>query len=437
MKVLKFGSATLLDAKAIQQVAHLITENKGNIIVLSALKSISDALTTISNYLYNKNTEGAMEEFFVLEKQIKTLADSLYSSPKSKASAAEYLNLLEEYIKSFGDDLFTLFEQRALMAQSELLTTDLIKTLLAEMDLKVEILPALEFMRIDRSEKPDMSYIKEHISPLIKDAKSDVVYLTQGYICRNAYAEIDDLRKGGSDFSATIIGAAINAEEIQIWADSDMKFNNDANAKEKANIIPQLSFDEAAELAYFGSKILHPTCVFPAKMADIPVRMLNVNNPKEKGTLISNASQRGIIKAIGTRTAITSIKLKSGSMLLAHGYLRRVFEVFENYQTSIDMLTSSEIGIAVTIDDTSKLDLIIADLQKLGTVTVQSNLVVFSIVGDQIMEDAKVASKILDAVKSIPVRMISYGGSNLNYSFLVEEKYKEQVLEELNTKLLN
>lgn len=435
MKVLKFGSATIANADKIKHIASLIANRQNDIVVFSSIEGIAEFLEDISKYYYNKNTEGAIEVLNKLNNQYQALIDSLYQQEETKIKAKEVLADMTGYIKTFSEDMFTLFEQRALMAQGELTSIQLIALLLEEQHIACHILPALDYMRLDRDAEPDMPYIKEHLTELLQQAPKDHIYITQGYICRNAYGEIDDLHKGGSDFTAAIIGATVNADEIQIWADVDVMQNNDPRYIEGTKTIEYLSFDEAAELTYFGAKILHPVCVLPAKLAGVPVRLKNTLKAADKGTLISNETEAGTVKAIGARDNITAIKVKSGRMLLAHGFLRRIFEVFEKYQTPIDMLASSEIGISFTIDDCKNLEDIANELKKYGSVSIDPDMVIISIVGDLVIKNENIGSNILEAIKNIPLRMISYGGSNLSFSFLIEKREKERTLKILNEKL--
>lgn len=437
MKVLKFGSATIADASKIKHIVSLIASQQGNIIVFSSMRGVAEYLSEISKYFYNKNPEGAVEVLNKLNKHLGQLMESLYSTDANKTVALGLLEEMSEYIKSFSEEMFTLFEERTLMAQGELISVNLIALYMQEQGLNTHILPALDFMRMDRSESPDMIYIKENLNKELSKASDSSIYLTQGYICRNAFGEIDDLRKGGSDYTASIVGAAVQAEEIQIWGNADVMHNINPDYIENTRIIKQINFDEAAELAYFGTKILHPTCVLPAKLAGVPVRLLNTQKPEGRGTFISNETEEGTVKAIGTKDKITAIKVKSGRMLLAHGFLRRIFEVFEKYQTSIDMLASSEIGVSLTIDDCRNLDHIVNELKSYGTVSVDKDMVIVSVVGDAVMHDEGIRSNILDSLKQISVRMISYGGSSLNFSFLIEKKDKEFTLKTLNNKLFN
>ena len=437
MKVLKFGSASIATAEKMKEVANIVAKGSNNIIVLSSMRGTAEALTEVSDYLYKKNQEGAIEIINKLEKQYRGFVQELFVVENNKLEADKVISDKFDYIRTFTKDLFTLFEERAIMAQSELLSSELFYLYLREKNIKVALIPALEYMRTDKNAAPDPVYIKEKLTALLDAAKGADLYITQGYICRNAYGEIDDLRKGGSDFTASLVGVAVGAVEVQIWADVDIMQNNDSRYVKGTKAIPKLNFDEAAELAYFGTKILHPSSILPAKLADIPVCLKNMKYPDATGTLISNETEACAIKAVAAKDNITAIKIKSGRMLMAHGFLRRVMEVFENYQTSIDMLATSEIGISLTIDDDRNIQLILDDLKKYGTVSVDNDMVIISVIGNLESEDASFSSNILSAINGIPVRMISFGGSKYNFSFLIEQKYKERTLQIFNDKLFN
>ncbi len=437
MKILKFGSASIATAEKIKNVAEILSSRQNNIIVLSSMRGTAEALTEISDYLYKKNQEGAIEIINRLEKEYFDLAKSLFIEIKTQESAKEVISSKFDYIRSFTKDMFTLFEQRVVMAQGELISSELFYLYLKEKGLNVTLIPALDFMRTDKNSIPDPIYIKDKLTALLEASNNADIFLTQGYICRNAYGEIDDLRKGGSDYTASLVGVAVGAEEIQIWADVDAMQNNDPRYVKGTKAIPYLNFDEAAELAYFGEKILHPSSILPAKLSDIPVRLMNIEYPDAEGTLISNETDNEIIKAVAAKDNITAIKVKSGKMLLAHGFLRRVTEVFEKYQTSIDMLTTSEIGVSLTIDDNHNLQLIIDDLKKYGTVSVDTDMVIISIIGDLESTGSGISNNIFEALKGINIRMISYGGSRYNFSFLVSKEDKEKTLQILNDKLFN
>ena len=313
-----------------------------------------------------------------------------------------------------------------------MISTRLFTNYLLEKGVNTCLLPALDYMRIDKNAEPDMAYITEHLKELLDANQGYDQYITQGFICTNFYGETDNLQRGGSDYTASIIGAAIEAEEIQIWTDIDGMHNNDPRFVEGTDPVPFLHFEEAAELAYFGAKILHPTCILPAKLHNIPVRLLNTMDPSAHGTLISNEINKGKIEAIAAKDGIASIKIKSGRMLLAYGFLRKVFEIFETYQTSIDMITTSEVGVSVSIDNLKHLDEIVNDLKKFGTVTVETDMVIICVVGDLPYQNVGFQAKVVDALKDIPIRMISYGGSNYNISFLIKSEDKVRALRALS-----
>ena len=315
------------------------------------------------------------------------------------------------------------------------MSTVMMNLYLHEKGIKSELLPALEYMKTDKNGEPDNHYIRQRLNNLLdKHAEADL-YITQGYICRNAYGEIDNLQRGGSDYSASLIGAAISAKEIQIWTDIDGMHNNDPRFVENTSPVEKLNFEEAAELAYFGAKILHPTCIQPAKLNNIPVRLLNTLDPSAKGTLIGNDSIHTTIKAVAAKDNITAIKIKSGRMLLAYGFLRKVFEIFESHKTAIDMVVTSEVGVSVTIDSEKNLDNILEDLRKFGTVTIDRDMVIICVVGDLEWQNRGFEAKAIEALKDIPVRMISYGGSNYNISFLIRKEDKVKALQLLSSHL--
>ncbi len=435
MKVLKFGGTSVGSAQRMKDVAKLICNGEKNIVVLSAMSGTTNTLIEISDYLYKKNPDGAGEVINSLEKKYFAIIDELYSTAEYKTKATDYVKSHFDYIRSFTKDLFTLFEEKVVLAQGELISTGMVNFYLNECGVKSILLPALDYMRIDKNSEPDPIYISEKLTALLEKHADADLFITQGFICRNAYGEIDNLQRGGSDYTASLIGAAVNAAEIQIWTDIDGMHNNDPRIVEGTKPVRNLHFEEAAELAYFGAKILHPTCILPAKLGNIPVRLLNTMEPEAPGTLISNNLEKGKIKAIAAKDGITSIKIKSGRMLLTYGFLRKVFEIFESYQTSIDMVTTSEVGVSLTIDNTKNLDNILDDLKKYGTVTVDKDMVIICIVGDMEWENVGFESKALEAMKDIPLRMISYGGSNFNISLLVKSEDKKRALQALSNHL--
>jgi aspartate kinase len=420
-----------------KHVAELIRHGRKNIIVLSAIQGATNTLVEISDYLYKKNPDGANEVINQLEQKYIACCRSLLQTDACKQQALDILKSHFDYIRSFTKDLFTLFEEKIILAQGELLSTMMLDFYLKEQGARPVIIPALDFMRTDKNSEPDVAYIKEKLTKLLADNADADYYLTEGFICRNAYGEVDNLKRGGSDYSASLIGAAVQSEEIEIWTDIDGMHNNDPRYVANTQPVRSLHFDEAAELAYFGAKILHPTCILPAKLANIPVRLLNTMEPEAQGTLISNSSDKGLIKAVAAKDGITAINIKSGRMLLAHGFLRKVFEIFENYQTSIDMVTTSEVAVSLTVDNTKNLNGIVDDLRKFGTVTIENNMVIICVVGDLEWKNVGFENKAIDAVKDIPVRMISYGGSNYNISFLVKAEDKKRALQALSDHLFN
>ncbi len=437
MKVLKFGGTSVGSAARMKDVAKLICDGEQKIVVLSAMSGTTNSLVEISDYFYKNNTSGALEKINSLEQKYYEVIDELYAKAEYKTKANQTIKSQFEFLRSFSKSVFTLFEEKAILAQGELLSTAMFQLYLEETGENSALLPALEYMRIDKNAEPDTAYIAENLELQLKAQPDKMIYITQGYICRNFYGEIDNLQRGGSDYSASLIGAAIKAEEIQIWTDIDGMHNNDPRFVEGTTPVPFLHFEEAAELAYFGAKILHPTCILPAKLNNIPVRLLNTMEPEAHGTLISMQSKKNTIQAVAAKDGITAIKIKSGRMLLAHGFLRKVFEVFESYQTSIDMITTSEVGVSVTIDNTKRLDEILNNLKKLGTVTVDSDMVIICVVGDLNYENVGFQARAVNALKEIPVRMISYGGSNYNISFLIKAEDKKKALKALSAGLFS
>lgn len=437
MKVLKFGGTSVGTAQRMKEVAKLITTGEKEIVVLSAMAGTTNCLVEISDYLYKKNPDGANEIINRLENTYRHHVDELYATDEYKKKGLDVIQYHFDYLRSFTKDLFTLFEEKVVLAQGELISTNMVNLYLLENGVKSVLLPALDFMRTDKNAEPDPGYIREKLQELLDKNANAEIYITQGFICRNAYGEIDNLQRGGSDYTASLIGAAINASEIQIWTDIDGMHNNDPRVVEKTSPVRQLHFEEAAELAYFGAKILHPTCIQPAKYANIPVRLLNTMDPNAPGTLISNETEKGKIKAVAAKDNIIAIKIKSSRMLLAHGFLRKVFEIFETYQTSIDMVCTSEVGVSVTIDNDRNLAAILDDLKKYGTVTVDRNMCIICIVGDLEWENLGFEAQAITAMKDIPVRMISYGGSNYNISVLIRECDKKVALQSLSATLFN
>ena len=436
MKVMKFGGTSVGSPERMKGVASLVTESgEPTFIVLSAMSGTTNSLVEISDYLYKKNPEGANEVINNLEKKYMQHVEELYSTEEMKKTTREFLQGEFNYLRSFTKDLFTSFEEKSIVAQGEMMSTNMVVNYLKEQGVKAVLLSALDFMRTDKNAEPDPQYIKEKLAAIMEQNQGYQIYITQGFICRNAYGEVDNLQRGGSDYTASLIGAALPAEEIQIWTDIDGMHNNDPRVVEHTEAVRQLNFEEAAELAYFGAKILHPTCVQPAKYAGIPVRLKNTMDPKADGTIIDNVIVRGKIKAVAAKDNITAIKIKSSRMLLATGFLRKVFEIFESYQTPIDMIATSEVGVSMSIDNDAHLNDIVNELKKYGTVTVDSDMCIICVVGDLDWSNVGFETLATDAMKNIPVRMISYGGSNYNISFLIKEKDKKQALQNLSNVL--
>ncbi|WP_273539682.1 aspartate kinase [Prevotella sp.] len=438
MKVMKFGGTSVGSPERMKGVASLVTKSgEPTFIVLSAMSGTTNSLIEISDYLYRKNPEGANEVINNLEQKYFGHIDELYSTDEYKQKTRLFVTEIFDYLRSFTKGLFTSFEEKNIVAQGEVLSTNMVVNYLQEQGVKATLLSALNFMRTDKNAEPDLLYIKEKLSTIMEEHEGYQIYITQGFICRNAYGEVDNLQRGGSDYTASLIGAAINAEEIQIWTDIDGMHNNDPRVVDKTEAVRQLNFEEASELAYFGAKILHPTCVQPAKYSGIPVRLKNTMEPDAEGTIINNTLVRSKIKAVAAKDNITAIKIKSSRMLGASGFLRKVFEIFESYQTSIDMITTSEVGLSMTIENCSHLSEIVDELKKYGTVSVDSDMCIVCVVGDLDWSNVGFETLATDAMKDIPVRMISYGGSNYNISFLIKEADKKRALQSLSNVLFN
>ena len=437
MKVLKFGGTSVGSVERMKSVAKLITDGEKKIVVLSAMSGTTNSLVEISDYLYKKNPDGANDIINKLEQKYKQHLNELFSTDEYKEKTQEVLDGVFSNIRAYTKDLFTLFEEKVVLAQGELMSTNMVTNYLQEQGVNAVLLPALDFMRTDKNAEPDPVYIREKLAIQLQKYPDADIYITQGFICRNAYGEIDNLQRGGSDYTASLIGAAVDAKEIQIWTDIDGMHDNDPRVVDHTSPVRQLNFDEAAELAYFGAKILHPTCIQPAKYANIPVRLLNTMDSTAPGTMISNDTEYGKIKAVAAKENITAIKIKSSRMLLAHGFLRKVFEIFESYQTSIDMVCTSEVGVSMSIDNTKHLNEIVADLKKYGTVTVDKDMCIICVVGDLTWENIGFETLAMKAMKDIPVRMVSYGGSNYNISFLIREEDKKRALQSLSDTLFN
>lgn len=432
MLVLKFGGTSVGNPQRMKALSKLILSDQKRIVVLSAVSGTTNALVEIASLLTAQRKQEAAYKISTLHNQYKNFVEELYTSPSSKEKGHGLVKHHFEFIESFVQDMFTSHEERAILAQGELLSTALFHFYLEECGVNSVLLPALEFMRIDENNEPILSYIEEQVRLQLDKHPTTDLFITQGYICRNNYGEIDNLKRGGSDYTASLIGAAVRAQEVQIWTDIDGMHNNDPRIVANTRPIAELSFDEAAELAYFGAKILHPSSVLPAQKYSIPVRLLNTMQPEAKGTLITDITAGAQIKSIAAKDDIIAIKIKSSRMLMAYGFLRSVFEVFERYKTPIDMITTSEVALSLTIDNPTHLENIIEELNQFGTVTVDTEQTIVCIVGDLLQDKPGYAAKVFTALKNIPIRMISYGGSKNNVSVLIHQSHKKEALNALN-----
>ena len=433
MKVMKFGGTSVGKPQRMKEVATLITADKERkIVVLSALSGTTNALVEISSLLAENDRPGARQRIDALEEHyhhfIGELLTDMAVIKKAKKVLSEHFEFLSIILKiSFSEAL-----NKDILAQGELLSTKLFSLYLEEQQVEHKLLPALDFMTLDNQDEPQIGTIKVKLAQLLQRSRDCNIFITQGFITRNAKGEVDNLKRGGSDYTASLIGAAINANVCEIWTDIDGMHNNDPRVVKTTRPIEQMSFEEAAELAYFGAKILHPASIWPAQFYNVPVKLLNTMDPSAKGTLITEEAGSTGVKAVAAKDNITAVKIKSSRMLLAYGFLRKVFEVFEKYKTSIDMITTSEVAVSVTIDSDIFLTEITKELEAFGTVEIDTNQTIVSIVGNEITDTKEVMRKLFEAISSIPVRMVSYGGSKHNISLLIPRSYKEQALQVLN-----
>ena len=433
MQVLKFGGTSVGTPQRMKDVSRLVTaDGKEKLVVLSAMSGTTNSLVEISDYLYKNNIEGAVHVIAQLEQKYMAHVEELYKSEKYKTETRTFLKGVFDGLRAMAKVHFTSFEEKVVLAQGELMSTNMVTNYLLESGIKAILLPALEMVRTDKNAEPDTAFIREKSRRMMEENKGYQIYITQGFICRNAYGEIDNLLRGGSDYTACLLGAALEADEIQIWTDIDGMHNNDPRIVDGTVPVRQLNFDEAAELAYFGAKILHPTCIQPAKFAGVPVRLLNTMDPTAPGTIINNDFIPGKIKAVAARDGNVCIQITSSRMLLAYGFLRKVFEIFEQHKTSIDMICTSEVGVSVTVDNLTHLDEIVSELKKYGTVQVDRDMTIICVVGDLRQENKGFETMACEALRDIPVRMISYGGSNHNISFLIHKDDKKATLQALS-----
>ncbi len=435
MNVLKFGGTSVGSADRMKQVADIIVNDERKVVVLSAVSGTTNKLVAYAEALYKQDKEDASVKISNLRKEYDVIIDGLYKQEEFKQKATALVNSHFSYLESFTKDLFTVYEERAVLAQGELISTGLFWLYLQEIGVKSVLLPALDFMRIDKAQEPDEYYIQSNLNNELEKHEDCNLFITQGFICRNAFGEIDNLKRGGSDYTATLIGAVLNADTVEIWTDIDGMHNNDPRVVENTSAVDILSYNEAAELAYFGAKILHPACVWPAQKSNVPIKLKNTMAPKAEGTLITENVKREGITAIAAKDNITAIKVRSGRMLNAYGFLRSVFEVFERYKTPIDMITTSEVAVSLTIDDHTHLNRIVGELKEFGDVEVDDQQSIICIVGDFLAERKGTAVKLFTSLQGIPLRMISYGGSKNNVSVLVDTENKENALRALHVGL--
>ncbi|WP_321371051.1 aspartate kinase [uncultured Draconibacterium sp.] len=437
MKVLKFGGTSVGSPDNMRAVMDLVTDGEKKIVVLSAMSGTTNALVEISNYLHKKNKDTARIFIGKLEQNYKQVVAELFTSDENKKKGLLVVKEAFDTIKSFTSGAFDLVGENTILAQGEIISTNLVTLLMNENGHKTKLLPALDFMKIDEDMAADLPFIRQHIKPVLETVGEADYYITQGFICRDANNDINNLQRGGSDYTASLIGAAIDADEIQIWTDIDGFHNNDPRYVENTKKIDQLSFNEAAELAFFGAKILHPQTVLPARVQNIPVRLKNTMNPTDDGTLITSESDGRGIKAVAAKDGITAIKIRSGRMLNAYGFLSKIFKIFADFRTPIDMISTSEVAVSLTIDDTRNLESIKEELDNFGTVIIDQDMTIVCIVGDIIQEEQGFAPKVFKALDGIPIRMISYGGSKHNISVLVPTDRKKETLQALSDNLLN
>lgn len=430
---MKFGGTSVGRPERMHQVKDLITRStEPTLVVLSALSGTTNALVGIGEALAAADKVLAKERIDSLHAHYLNFYPELLKSPAARTKAEDILKEHFEFLNILLKISFNEAIQRDILAQGELLSTKLFHTLLEELGISSVLLPALDFMSIDENSEPELGKISERLKAQLSQHPDQRLFITQGYICKNHRGEVDNLKRGGSDYTASLVAAAVQASVCEIWTDIDGMHNNDPRVVDRTRPIAELSFDEAAELAYFGAKILHPASIWPAQLHNVPVRLLNTMDPAAAGTLIKAEVAETGVKAIAAKDGITAINIKSSRMLLAYGFLRRIFEVFEAFKTPIDMITTSEVAVSVTIDDLSHLDQIVEELRRFGTVEVDPNQAIICVVGNQVAETKGSISAVMDSLVDIPIRMVSFGGSKHNVSILVDAQHKVQALKSLN-----
>lgn len=437
MIVMKFGGTSVGTPQRIKDVCRLVNDGESKIVVLSALSGTTNSLIRINDFFYTKETQYALLKIEELEHIYTKYVEDLFSTEEYKSKTLSYFSQVFLFLRSFAKGKFSMVEAKQIIGQGELLSTNMVAQYMKELGIDVVLIPALDFMRKDENNMPDEEFIRKGLNKLLAEKDGHQIYLTQGFICRNAYGEMDNLLRGGSDYTASLVGAAVNASEIQIWTDIDGMHNNDPRVVENTAPVHHLSFEEAAELAYFGAKILHPTCVLPAKKAGIPVKLLNTMDPTAEGTTISNRLEKGKIKAVAAKDNITVINITSSRMFMAYGFMSKVYEIFNKYKTYIDVVCTSEVGVSISTDNDSALHEIIEELRQLGNVEVDRDMCIICVVGDLNWHNIGFETSVTEAMRKIPVRMISYGGTPYNISYIIKKKDKEYALKCLSSILFS
>lgn len=433
--VMKFGGSSVGTPERIIQVAKLIGTKDPKVVVLSAMGGVTNMLVEISGHYRMGNVQGALMLIDQLAQKYAETIDGLYKAKESKSDAEAFVLEKMDFLRTFQDEAFTDFEEKQVLAIGEMISIHMMWLYLRETGRSAAKIPALDYMCTDKYGEPDLTQIGSKLRDLLARHPEHTLFLTEGYICRNAYAEVDNLKRGGSDYTASLVGAVLDAREIQIWTDIDGLHNNDPRIVNHTEPVHKLHFSEAAELAYFGAKILHPSCILPAQMANIPVRILNTMDPSAEGTLISNRIDEGDIKAVAVKDGITALRVISNRRLVPLGFLRKVFETFERHQTPIDVVATSEVAVSLGIDSTRRLEELLAELRKFSTVSVDEEMSIICIAGDLNWKNTDKEGDIVKALEGIPIRMITYGGSNHNVSVLIRTQDKEQALLRLNDRL--
>ncbi|WP_338351022.1 aspartate kinase [Nonlabens tegetincola] len=432
MLVLKFGGTSVGSIENMNNVRSIINDGTQKIVVLSAMSGTTNALVEISEQLKAGDRDNALELIEELLVKYAQVVEDLLQNQQLKEEVSKYVLSVYETLIEQTKSKYNELVHNTIVAQGELLSTFIFSRFLIQEGINAVLLPALDFMRVDQQHEPDSFYIQQNLNRILDDNQQADIYITQGFICLDVQGQISNLQRGGSDYTASIIGAAIQAEEVQIWTDIDGFHNNDPRYVENTTAIQKISFDEAAELAYFGAKILHPQTVMPVRDLNIPVRLKNTMVPDAYGTLITQQVHGEGIKAIAAKDGIYAIKIKSARMLQAHGFLKKVFEVFEKFQTPIDMVTTSEIAVSLTIDDATHIDAIVNELEQIASVEVDAGMSIVCLVGNNIIYHQD-TPQLFNILQDVTVRMIAYGGSNNNISLLINTEYKRNTLQKLQS----